>query len=286
MLTKRPFSRTRLALVAAAAVAIQLGGCDAINEMLHPTPAIEFAPAGEGYAQKPDFAMIEHDFPLTTDELQNLTPDNLKNFTPEQIDQIYARLTAGPIPDGPFDGDLVFPKRARAGRRCRSSAAPAADQAAGQDLGRTLWKGRCSTATTRAGNPDQVALPQIRSSTASEHVRRSPSTAGPVALSGESSSQAGLLDSARVGDHDYFFTTRFRLRQKGTSSPAVTGYPVRTDRMSAPGSISAAPTPGRCSCSTSNLQQGDRRTRRPGFAATQDREDYGRTQARAAVAAK
>ena len=51
MLTKPPFSRARLALVAAAAVAIQLAGCDAINEMLHPTPPIRFAPAGEATAK-------------------------------------------------------------------------------------------------------------------------------------------------------------------------------------------------------------------------------------------
>ena len=107
MLTKPPFSRARLALVAAAAVAIQLAGCDAINEMLHPTPPIRFAPAGES---KADLAMVEHDFPLTMDELQKLTPDNLKNFSQEQLDQIYARLAAGPIPDGAFDGGLVFPK--------------------------------------------------------------------------------------------------------------------------------------------------------------------------------
>src|SRR3546814_16332366 len=37
-------------------------------------------------------------------------PENIKNFDQEQLDQIYARLSAGPIPDGAFDGDLVFPK--------------------------------------------------------------------------------------------------------------------------------------------------------------------------------
>jgi len=149
MLTNPPFSRTRLALVAAAAAAIQLAGCDAINEMLHPTPAIEFAPvSGEGYAQKPDFAMVEQDFPLTTDELQKLTPDNIKNFTQEQIDQIYARLTAGPIPDGPFDGDLVFPKGASGDRRLSEIVGGLPGLATEiklhrvEELGRTLWKGK------------------------------------------------------------------------------------------------------------------------------------------------
>ena len=148
MLTKPPFSCTRLALVAAAAATIQLAGCDAINEMLHPTPAIAFAPAGEGYAQKPDLAMVEHDFPLTMDELAKLTPDNLKNFTQEQLDQIYARLTAGPIPDGPFDGDLVFPKGASGDRRLSEIVGGLPGLATElklhrvEDLGRTLWKGK------------------------------------------------------------------------------------------------------------------------------------------------
>jgi hypothetical protein len=148
MPTKPPFSRTRLALVAGAAAAIQLAGCDAINEMLHPTPAIEFAPAGEGYAQKPDFAMVEQSFPLTMDELQKLTPDNIKNFTQEQLDQIYARLTAGPIPDGPFDGDLVFPKGTSGDRRLSEIVGGLPGFATEvklhrvEDLGRTLWKGK------------------------------------------------------------------------------------------------------------------------------------------------
>ncbi len=75
-----------------------------------PPPGIKFATYGAGYASKPDFAQVEHDFPLAPADLAKLTPDNLKAFDQEQIDQIYARLTAGPIPDGPFDGDLFFPK--------------------------------------------------------------------------------------------------------------------------------------------------------------------------------
>ncbi len=73
-------------------------------------PHIKFAPYGAGYASKPDFARVEHEFPLAPADLAKLTPDNLKSFDQEQIDQIYARLTAGPIPDGPFDGGLFFPK--------------------------------------------------------------------------------------------------------------------------------------------------------------------------------
>jgi hypothetical protein len=151
MITKPPFSRARLARVATAAAAaavVQLAGCDAINEMLHPTPAIRFAPAGEGHERAPDLAMVEHDFPLTLDELQKLTPDNLKNFSQEQLDQIYARLTAGPIPDGAFDGGLVFPKGESGDRRLAEIVGGLPGLAVEfklhrvEDLGHALWKGK------------------------------------------------------------------------------------------------------------------------------------------------
>jgi hypothetical protein len=148
MITKPPYSRTRLALVAAAAAALQLAGCDRINEMMHPTPPIRFAPTGEGYAQKPDLAMVEHDFPLTMDELAKLTPDNLKNFSQEQLDQIYARLTAGPIPDGAYDGGMVFPKGASGDRRIAEIVGGLPGVAVEfkvhrlEDLGQALWKGK------------------------------------------------------------------------------------------------------------------------------------------------
>ena len=44
-------------------------------------------------------------------------PRQPQGFDQEQIDQIYARLTAGPIPDGPFDGGLFFPKGASGDKR-------------------------------------------------------------------------------------------------------------------------------------------------------------------------
>jgi len=148
MLTRPPFSRIRLALLAAAAAAMQVAGCDAINELVHPTPAIRFAPAGESYAQKPDLAVVEHELPLTPVERAQLTPGNLKNFTQEELDQIYARLAAGPIPDGAFDGDLVFPKGASGDRRLAEIVGGLPGFAVElklhrvEDLGRTLWKGK------------------------------------------------------------------------------------------------------------------------------------------------
>lgn len=125
------------------AIALYLAGCDAINTLLHPTPDIKFAPGAE-----PDFARVEHEFPLTTADLQKLTPGNLKNFSQGELDQIYARLAAGPIPDGPFDGDLIFPKGEEGDRRLAEIVGGLPGAAVElklhriEELGRALWKGK------------------------------------------------------------------------------------------------------------------------------------------------
>jgi len=87
------------------ATGLALGGCGE-----KPPAGIKFAPYEAGYATKPDFARVEHEFPLAPVDLAKLTPGALKTYDQEQIDQIYARLTAGPIPDGAYEGDLFFPK--------------------------------------------------------------------------------------------------------------------------------------------------------------------------------
>lgn len=87
------------------AVVMTLAACGSL-----PPPEIKFTPYGELYATKPDFARVEHDFPLIPAELAKLTPENLAFYDQEQIDQIYARLTAGAIPNGLFEGGPFFPK--------------------------------------------------------------------------------------------------------------------------------------------------------------------------------
>ncbi len=77
-----------------------------------------------------------------------VTPANLKNYSQEQLDQIYARLTAGPIPDGPFNGDLIFPKGEEGDRRLAEIVGGLPGFAVElklhriEDLGRLLWKGK------------------------------------------------------------------------------------------------------------------------------------------------
>ena len=60
------------------------------------------------YASKPDLARVEHDHPLTPAERAALTPESLAKLSQEDLDQLYARLTAGPIPDGPHQGTVIF----------------------------------------------------------------------------------------------------------------------------------------------------------------------------------
>jgi len=57
-----------------------------------------------------DFAELEHRFPLTPADLMKITPENLKELSQEQVDQIYARLPAGPVPDGIYLGGVFFPQ--------------------------------------------------------------------------------------------------------------------------------------------------------------------------------
>jgi hypothetical protein len=113
-----------------------------------PPPALKFEAYGPGYASKPDLAQVEYKFPLSTSDLAQLTPDNLKSFDQEQIDQIYARLTAGPIPDGPFAGGLFFPKGISGDKRIAEIIGGLPGLAAGvkteklEIIGKHLWRGK------------------------------------------------------------------------------------------------------------------------------------------------
>jgi hypothetical protein len=97
-------------LIAATALATLLSGCDRLKTMFQAKPDIAFAQYGENYADKPDLAQVEYRYPIPLAQLAKVTPDYLVTLDQEQLDQIYARLTAGPIPNGPFDGQVVFPR--------------------------------------------------------------------------------------------------------------------------------------------------------------------------------
>jgi hypothetical protein len=105
-------------------------------------PSIRFAPAGT------ELARLRSEYPLTDAERRALSPESLRTLTQEQVDQIYERLSSGPMPDGPFRGDLFFPRDRDGNARIRDLADPTiplvADIAAMrvEHLGRALWKGK------------------------------------------------------------------------------------------------------------------------------------------------
>ena len=95
-----------------------------------------------------DLARVEHDFPLTRAQLASLTPANILSLDQEKIDQLYARLTAGPIPDGPYQGDLVFARGESMAPRLSEilggmeGRVAAVKIEAAEAAGRALWKGK------------------------------------------------------------------------------------------------------------------------------------------------
>ena len=105
-------------------------------------PPIRFAPPGT------DTGRLRSDYPLTDVERRALTPDNVKTLSQDQIDQIYVRLTAGPIPDGPFRGDLFFPRDRRDNPMVSELPAPAPERVPNaitlpvEQLGRAFWRGK------------------------------------------------------------------------------------------------------------------------------------------------
>ena len=102
------------------------------------------------FASEPlDFARLDHEYPLTLEERRSLTPARLAQYTQEQVDQIYGRLTAGAIPDGPYDGDLFFPRGTDSETRLGEIiGGPVKSRLANltvrktEALGRMLWKGK------------------------------------------------------------------------------------------------------------------------------------------------
>ena len=126
-------------------IAFILSGCNGTPS----DPNVEFASYSENYASKPSFANLEHQHPLTTEQRMKITPRWLASLEQEQVDQIYARLSAGPIPDGAYDGDLFFPRGASGKVRLAEIAGGGLKgfainlKAKKLDLiGEILWKGK------------------------------------------------------------------------------------------------------------------------------------------------
>lgn len=75
--------------------------------------AIYFEPMEGEHSPRIDFAELDYQHPLTLAQRVQLTPTFIQNLPQEHLDQLYARLTAGPIPNGSFEGTAFLPPHHR-----------------------------------------------------------------------------------------------------------------------------------------------------------------------------
>jgi hypothetical protein len=149
--------RVSFGLFAAFIVAAPLlmGACT--PESAAPPPAIPFADITDNTLKDPDnalrtfridFARVEREAPLSRADLAKITSENIAALSQEQVDQIYGRLTAGPVPDGPYQGNLFFARgdsldtrlgEVLGGVQGRIATAKIATL---ETVGKTLWKGK------------------------------------------------------------------------------------------------------------------------------------------------
>lgn len=120
-------------------------------------PEIAFAPPEDSSLKDPDnpikifrfdFARVEKEYPLSPADLMKITPENIAVLPEEQIDQIYGRITAGPIPDGPYEGKVFVARGADLKNRFRALIGGIEGRIAGEavdlleKLGGIIWKGK------------------------------------------------------------------------------------------------------------------------------------------------
>ncbi len=111
-------------------------------------PKIAFASYDQSHHSKMDLAQVDHKFPIAPAELARVTPEYLATLDQEQLDQIYARLPAGPIPDGAFDGRILLPRGESGKFRLSEIVGGFAGSVLHlkglvvEDVGETLWRGK------------------------------------------------------------------------------------------------------------------------------------------------
>jgi hypothetical protein len=120
-------------------------------------PEIPFAPPEDPSIKDPDnpvkvfhidFARVENEFPLSRADLMKITPENIAVLSEEKIDQIYGRITAGPIPEGPYEGEVFVARGADLKNKIRILVGGIQGRIAGEaidlfeKLGSILWKGK------------------------------------------------------------------------------------------------------------------------------------------------
>ena len=171
-------------------------------------------------------------------ELAKITPENLAALDQEQIDQIYARLTAGPIPDGAFDGRILLPRGMSGKFRVAEIAGGFAGMALHlkglkvETLGETLWKGKVFFRDERVLRNRIEDLDALQANSASSKATRSK-----IAVSGKETwllfpGQALLRPeparcAARIDHH------RLLLHRRDSRLPGEARFPRRPARTCA-----------------------------------------------------
>jgi hypothetical protein len=145
----------RVVFCLSLAAVLTVAGCAQAQETS--SAAIPFAPRQDNSIKDPenptkvfrmDMAKVEREYPLSRADLLKITPEMLSTLTQEEVDQIYGRLTAGPIPDGVYDGDLFFARGDNTRKRLDEILGGIEGRVAGakldvlEDIGRVLWKGK------------------------------------------------------------------------------------------------------------------------------------------------
>ena len=111
-------------------------------------PNIGYAPYDKGYQSKMDLAQVDYKYPIPPAELAKITPDYLAKLDQEQLDQLYGRLAAGPIPDGAFDGRILLPRGESGKFRLTELVGGFTGTLLHlkglviEDVGETLWRGK------------------------------------------------------------------------------------------------------------------------------------------------
>jgi hypothetical protein len=119
--------------------------------------AIPFAPLVDRSLADPDnpaktfrldFAEVEAAYPLSRADAATLTPAMLAELSQEEIDQIYARLTAGAMPEGYYASELFFAREGNLHERLEEIVGIVPGRAAAASLEGLLgladavWKGK------------------------------------------------------------------------------------------------------------------------------------------------
>lgn len=136
-------TKTGLLTLAALAAVATMSACTKPEP-----PNIGYAPYDKGYQSKMDLAQVDYKYPIPPAELAKITPEYLAKLDQEQLDQLYGRLAAGPIPDGAFDGRILLPRGESGKFRLTELVGGFTGTLLHlkglviEDVGETLWRGK------------------------------------------------------------------------------------------------------------------------------------------------